>query len=88
MTWLDSITDSTDVNLGKLWEIVKDRKAWRAAAHRVGKSWTQLSDWTTTTNTAAQRKTLSGRLLCTLPTSGPWLSCFQPRFLNLLLSLG
>ena len=46
--WLDSITDSTDMNLGKLWEIVKDRGAWHAAVHGVTKSQTQLSDWTTT----------------------------------------
>ena len=41
---LDSITDSMDMNLGNLWEIVRDRKAWHAAFHGVTKSWTQLSD--------------------------------------------
>ena len=43
-TRLDSITDSMDMNLSKLWEVVKDREAWRAAAHRVIKSQTRLSD--------------------------------------------
>ena len=38
MTWLDTITDSMDMNLGKLQEIVRDRKAWHAAVHRVAKS--------------------------------------------------
>ena len=47
---LDSITDSTNRSLSKLREIVKDREAWRAAIHGVIKSWTQLSDWTTTIN--------------------------------------
>ena len=44
--WLDVITYSTDMNLGKLWEMVKDRDAWSAAVHQVTKSWTGLSNWT------------------------------------------
>ena len=47
MRRLDSITDSVDMNLSKLWEIVKAREAWRAAIHGVTKNQTWLSDWTT-----------------------------------------
>ena len=48
--WLDGIIDSVDMSLSKLWDIVKDRETWHAAVHGVTKSWTWLSNYTTTCN--------------------------------------
>ena len=48
MKWLDSITDSMNMSLSRLWEMVKDRVSWCTAVHGVAKSWTRLSYWTTT----------------------------------------
>ena len=63
MRWLDGFMDLMDTNLSKLREMVKDREASRAAVHGVSKSWTQVSNWTTTTTQSGQRQ--AQRQTCT-----------------------
>ena len=69
MRWLDGITDSMDVSLGELWELVMDREAWRAAIHGVAKSRTRLSDWTEL-NWWLIRSRI--QLQCRRPRFDPW----------------
>ena len=68
MRWSDDITKSMDMNLSKLWEVVKDREAWCAAVHGVTKRRTELSDSTTTMKNSMLAPILSPVNICFIPT--------------------
>ena len=85
MRWLDSITDSVDMNLGKLREIVKDREAWHAEVHGVVKRWTLLGNWATVTDEDRCKSLLTHYLYFAVSLNIFWK--YQFKYVNFFLLL-